>query len=402
MRLFAAGAAARSTEATHLNPESSRSHCFISIRVESGGRVEIIDLAGSESIKKSGAPVVSAGFINSTVADVSNFVRAMAQGGGTMLPRSSITDIMTCLFGGPGTHLLIIATLTASQAQLPQMREALRFLEAALKIAPLIVPPPIAHREPAGGAATPRPTAHGLPLWATDATSARIARKMAFLGVPAAAAPCVAASPVPFCPASSGAPAAMPASECAPSALPPQPRCRSAEARSGGRRVLADPFSPGTPQYPHFPYDDVDEPPTPHRMRLSCEGEAVPGGRGTGGLLSGAAFESLVNERVRQLTLELSIENAELQAANADLVAQASAAPSWSPAPAARSAPSTHIPPPLAPAPLAPQLEDARAEFELELARARGGGGGVSKPCRSENGGAGGGAAAVRLALPLA
>ena len=50
------GAAFRATGATNMNDASSRSHALFTMRVEgSGARFHVVDLAGSENVKRSGA-----------------------------------------------------------------------------------------------------------------------------------------------------------------------------------------------------------------------------------------------------------------------------------------------------------------------------------------------------------
>ena len=321
VRLFAVAEKARSTKATLLNARSSRSHCVTIIRaaIEGvAGRLTIFDMAGSECIEASGACPAEAGYINKSVAAVGLCVASMRSAEARVPFRGlNITEVLGCLISGASARLVVAVMISASRKMLPQTRASLRFLQDALSIAPQRVRPPPG---PVGGAAAaPRSTAHGIPrrIHASDAMSARLSRKISLFS--AAAGPRVAASPAPVGPASStGAPVAMPAplaEEVAVSAVPPRVRCQSAAASSGGgRRAVAS--SPQTPQYRDC-FDD-DEPPMPRNLRFSAGGAAPAAPAG----LSGAALEAFVNERTYALRLEV----AELMAAHADAVAEASAA----------------------------------------------------------------------------
>ncbi|OIW23153.1 P-loop containing nucleoside triphosphate hydrolase protein, partial [Coniochaeta ligniaria NRRL 30616] len=81
-QLVASARTLRHTAATHSNAESSRSHAILRLAFGSGGSVSVIDLAGHEQLKKSGAEGVAreeATAINQSLMNLGSVFRELAR-----------------------------------------------------------------------------------------------------------------------------------------------------------------------------------------------------------------------------------------------------------------------------------------------------------------------------------
>jgi len=120
--IFAHGMKARQTRATEMNAESSRSHLIFSIKVRvtnrqtkqiTTGKLSFVDLAGSESQKKTGTNKEGAKeaiAINKSLSALGNVIRALAQGKTSNIPykESTLTRLMQDSLGGNSKTLMFV------------------------------------------------------------------------------------------------------------------------------------------------------------------------------------------------------------------------------------------------------------------------------------------------------
>ena len=122
LRTLARGAARRLAAPTLANSASSRSHVIVEVSVgRSGGagasRITVVDLAGSESVKRSGVvgdQAAQAGTINLSLLELGRVVQQMAAGGGgagrgaVSFRGSTLTKLLQeCVSGDSLTTLLV-------------------------------------------------------------------------------------------------------------------------------------------------------------------------------------------------------------------------------------------------------------------------------------------------------
>lgn len=123
MAVYEAGLAGRHTRATKMNEESSRSHLIFSIIISATnkqngkrteGKLSFIDLAGSESSKKTGLSKKDEGFeeataINASLSALGNVISALASGKGIPRYRDNIlTRLMEDSLGNNAKTLMFV------------------------------------------------------------------------------------------------------------------------------------------------------------------------------------------------------------------------------------------------------------------------------------------------------
>jgi len=126
MQIFAKGSARRTTTATAMNAESSRSHliCTLVVRlknrrtsVESVGKLTLVDLAGSERVDKSGAEgevLKEAQSINKSLSALGDVIAGLTSGAKHVPYRNHpLTMLMSDSIGGNAKTLMFVNTSPA-------------------------------------------------------------------------------------------------------------------------------------------------------------------------------------------------------------------------------------------------------------------------------------------------
>eukprot|EP00520_Triparma_pacifica_P004800 CAMPEP_0118655888 /NCGR_PEP_ID=MMETSP0785-20121206/13188_1 /TAXON_ID=91992 /ORGANISM="Bolidomonas pacifica, Strain CCMP 1866" /LENGTH=271 /DNA_ID=CAMNT_0006548695 /DNA_START=133 /DNA_END=944 /DNA_ORIENTATION=+ len=138
--LWAKGEEMRNVSSTKMNSRSSRSHSVLSVIVETRSRatdatttakMSLIDLAGSERVKKSG--VVGEGFkealsINKSLTVLSDVISALSNES-KFIPYNKLTQLMQDSLGGNSKTLMIVGISPAST----EMEESLMSLHYATR-----------------------------------------------------------------------------------------------------------------------------------------------------------------------------------------------------------------------------------------------------------------------------
>ena len=119
--LFLKGLTGRQVRKTNMNDESSRSHLIFSIIIESTnranrkkqiGKLSFIDLAGSESAKKTGTDKdgqAEANAINQSLSALGNVISALAEGSQFIRYKENIlTKLMQDSLGGNAKTLMFV------------------------------------------------------------------------------------------------------------------------------------------------------------------------------------------------------------------------------------------------------------------------------------------------------
>ncbi|KAH0785671.1 Kinesin motor domain containing protein [Histomonas meleagridis] len=149
LNLQAEGSKHRTTRATNMNEDSSRSHAILSIVIETltqieGGqhvrkaRLNLVDLAGSERAYKTGAEgqgLKEGASINYALMILGNCISALTTRGHHHIPYrdSSLTKLLRDSLGG-NAKTLMIATLGPADYNFSESLSTLRYAERAKKI----------------------------------------------------------------------------------------------------------------------------------------------------------------------------------------------------------------------------------------------------------------------------
>jgi kinesin family protein 5 len=141
-----AGNLNRATSSTRMNNQSSRSHCIIILNVickQAGGgtrvsKVKMIDLAGSETTKKTGATdqrLEEAKCINSSLSALNGVLKALSGKEGEFVPfrNSPLTRLLQDSLGGNAKTSLLLAASPCSYNR-DESVSTLRFGERAKKV----------------------------------------------------------------------------------------------------------------------------------------------------------------------------------------------------------------------------------------------------------------------------
>lgn len=137
--VFEAGLRNRSTAATKLNSQSSRSHACLVLAVEQRppvglpvrAKLSLIDLAGSEDNRRTdntGQRLAESGAINSSLFVLGQVVDALNRGNGARIPYrdSKLTRLLQDSLGGRA-HALLITNVAPTQAFLADTHNSLGF-----------------------------------------------------------------------------------------------------------------------------------------------------------------------------------------------------------------------------------------------------------------------------------
>jgi hypothetical protein len=120
-KLFERGLGGRQTRKTLMNDESSRSHLIFQIMIDStnlesgkkfSGKLSFIDLAGSESAKKTGTDkegLAEANAINQSLSALGNVISALAEGSSFIRYKENLlTRLMQDSLGGNSKTLMFV------------------------------------------------------------------------------------------------------------------------------------------------------------------------------------------------------------------------------------------------------------------------------------------------------
>lgn len=144
-KLMAKGWKNRSTGATLMNQDSSRSHAIFSIYVETefegnirAGKLHLVDLAGSERQSKtmaSGIRLKEAAKINLSLSALGNVISALVDGKAKHIPYrdSKLTRILQDSLGG-NTKTLMVACISPADNNYEETLSTLRYANRAKKI----------------------------------------------------------------------------------------------------------------------------------------------------------------------------------------------------------------------------------------------------------------------------
>ena len=149
MNLFFEGETNRAIAEHQLNNQSSRSHCILTIHVESRSRVEsadrvlssklnLVDLAGSERVSKThstGAILREAMYINKSLSFLEQCVNALTDRGREHVPfrQSKLTHVLKDALGG-NSKTTMIANIWGEAAQLDETISTLSFAQRMMKV----------------------------------------------------------------------------------------------------------------------------------------------------------------------------------------------------------------------------------------------------------------------------
>ena len=132
-RVMDLGCRRRATAATKLNAHSSRSHVILEIAVESGGRLWICDLAGSERVSTSGAEgdkLKEAAFINKSLSTLGDVFEAIdRQRPHVPYRNSKLTHLMQNILEDPTSQCLFIVAASPHYETAPETFAALSFAQ---------------------------------------------------------------------------------------------------------------------------------------------------------------------------------------------------------------------------------------------------------------------------------
>jgi len=144
------GQKTRAVGATAMNPGSSRSHCILTIIVESSrkgedgqdhyimGKLNLVDLAGSERQKKTqakGDRLDEAKFINLSLSALGNVIKSLVNPKSTHIPfrDSKLTRLLSDSLGG-NTKTVMIANIGPSGSNMDETMSTLRYANRAKNI----------------------------------------------------------------------------------------------------------------------------------------------------------------------------------------------------------------------------------------------------------------------------
>lgn len=149
MNLFFEGETNRAIAEHQLNSSSSRSHCILTVYVESRSRVEsadrvlsskihMVDLAGSERVTKThstGAILREAMYINKSLSFLEQCVGALSTPGRDHVPfrQSRLTHVLSDSLGG-NCKTVMIANIWGEAAQLDETISTLAFATRMMKV----------------------------------------------------------------------------------------------------------------------------------------------------------------------------------------------------------------------------------------------------------------------------
>jgi len=149
MNLFFEGETNRAIAEHQLNSSSSRSHCILTLHVESRSRVEsadrvlvsklnMVDLAGSERVSKTqstGAILREAMYINKSLSFLEQCVNALADRGRDHVPfrQSKLTHVLKDSLGG-NCRTTMIANIWGESSQLEETISTLNFATRMMRV----------------------------------------------------------------------------------------------------------------------------------------------------------------------------------------------------------------------------------------------------------------------------
>lgn len=127
VRAMARGIANRTTHATKMNMESSRSHLIMTLEVRTtnrrtaaviSGKVTLVDLAGSERVEKSGATgdrLKEATAINKSLSALGDVISSLTSGSAAHVPYRNhpLTMLMSDSIGGSAKTIMIVCSSPA-------------------------------------------------------------------------------------------------------------------------------------------------------------------------------------------------------------------------------------------------------------------------------------------------
>ena len=112
MHVIAVASRLRTTNKTNINETSSRSHCIVTLRLAGGGCLNLIDLAGSENVNKSGAKgtvLKEAQNINKSLASLGDVIhQLLAKNTHIAYRNSKLTMILRESLAGNSKTLMIV------------------------------------------------------------------------------------------------------------------------------------------------------------------------------------------------------------------------------------------------------------------------------------------------------
>jgi len=138
----------RKTSATDMNDQSSRSHCVVTVKAQTYikasqttyvGKLNLIDLAGSEDVSKSGVQgqeLEEAKNINKSLSSLGDVIAALGQGkGGSHVPyrNSKLTLMLKDSLGGD-CKTLMIANISPWQTSVVETLSTLKFAERSNRV----------------------------------------------------------------------------------------------------------------------------------------------------------------------------------------------------------------------------------------------------------------------------
>lgn len=150
LKVLRKGQKTRAVGATAMNPGSSRSHCILTVIVESSkkgedgedhyiqGKLNLVDLAGSERQKKTmakGDRLDEAKFINLSLSALGNVIKSLVNSKSTHIPfrDSKLTKLLSDSLGG-NTKTVMIANIGPSESNLDETMSTLRYANRAKNI----------------------------------------------------------------------------------------------------------------------------------------------------------------------------------------------------------------------------------------------------------------------------
>ena len=150
LKVLKKGQRTRAVGATAMNPGSSRSHCILTVIVESSqkgedgqdhcimGKLNLVDLAGSERQKKTmskGDRLDEAKFINLSLSALGNVIKSLVNPKSTHIPfrDSKLTRLLSDSLGG-NTKTVMIANIGPSESNLDETMSTLRYANRAKNI----------------------------------------------------------------------------------------------------------------------------------------------------------------------------------------------------------------------------------------------------------------------------
>eukprot|EP00884_Botryococcus_braunii_P008728 jgi/Botrbrau1/17857/Bobra.0127s0097.1 len=151
LSVISSGDLHRKVASTSGNDESSRSHTFIRITIESSGNnaqyaaeertvatLCLIDLAGSESAKAQGnkGQALEGSFINKSLLALGSVINKLSEGGAQHIPfrDSKLTRLLQDSMTGRGARVAVICTVTPASSQAEETHSTLKFAARAKRI----------------------------------------------------------------------------------------------------------------------------------------------------------------------------------------------------------------------------------------------------------------------------